>query len=130
MKAHKIRGTIFSGKAEGTEYVKLPWAKKQITQKLGFTPYPGTLNVRLTEKDSMKLKETLDRAKPIEISPASGYCRGRCFKAWLEGNLACAVIIPDVKNYPNDVVELIAPVNLRKTLHVDDGDTIEVKIML
>jgi riboflavin kinase len=130
LKAHSIRGTVFSGKAEGAKYAKLPWARKQITEKVGFTPYPGTLNIRLTDEDAMKLREILDMTKPIEILPATGYCRGRCFKARLEGNLACAVVIPEVTDYPKNVIELIAPLNLRKTLHADDGDTIEVKIVL
>ncbi|PIU59668.1 riboflavin kinase, partial [Candidatus Bathyarchaeota archaeon CG07_land_8_20_14_0_80_47_9] len=44
-----IKGKISTGKGEGAQFVKLPWVRKQIIQKLGFTPFPGTLNIRLTE---------------------------------------------------------------------------------
>ena len=100
-----------------------------MAEKLGFIPYPGTLNIKLTE-DKVNIKKLLKKAKAIEISPAPGFCRGKCFQAYLMGNLKCAIIIPEVENYPEDVIEVIAPVNLREKFKPKNGSVIEVRIVL
>jgi len=122
-----IEGKAFSGKGEGARFVKLPWVKKQIEEKLGFTPFLGTLNLRLRE-NGVKLKEQLEKIDSIEILPVEGFCRGKCFKAYLMDSLECAVVVPEVAEYPADVIEIIAPVNLREKLQLKDGDVVEVKI--
>lgn len=127
--AIQFEGKIFSGSGEGAKFVSLPWVKKQITKKLGFTPYLGTLNIKLTE-DSLNFKELLKKAKAIEISPSEGFCRGKCFEAYFMDELKCAIVMPDVANYPVDIVEVIAPINLRERFHLRDGDAVTVKIIL
>ena len=123
----RIKGKVFSGTGEGAKFMELPWVKKQMEEKLGFVPYPGTLNIKLS-KDKVKFKNLLKRAKPIEILPAEGYCLGKCLKAHLVNGLECAIVLPEVKNYPEDVIEIIAHVNLREKLQLKDGDIIEVMI--
>jgi len=123
-----IKGKVFSGKGEGAKFIKLSWVRKQIKEKLGFTPYSGTLNIKLAE-DGIKHKKLLKKAKSIEISPVMGFCRGRCFKAYLMDNLECAIVVPEVENYPEDILEIVASINLRKKLQLRDGNIIEVKIL-
>jgi riboflavin kinase len=129
LKALRIKGMVFSGKGEGTKFIKLPWVRRQITEKLGFTPHLGTLNIKLS-RESLKFKTILEMAEAIEISPDAGFHGGRCFKAYLMNDLKCAVVIPETSDYPKDVLELIAPVNLREKLRLGDGDCVDVKILL
>jgi riboflavin kinase len=124
-----IQGKIFSGTGEGAKFIQLPWVKRQITKKLGFTPYQGTLNIKLTE-DSLNLKELLKKVDAIEILPSKGFSRGKCFEAYFMDELKCAIVMPDVVNYPVDVVEVIAPINLREKFNLKDGDMVDVKIIL
>jgi len=70
------------------------------------------------------------KSKGTEILPATGFCHGRFFEAYLKDNLKCAVVIPEVANYPEDIIEIIASVNLRERLQLKDGDDIEIKILL
>ena len=72
----------------------------------------------------------LDDAGGLELTPPEGCCRGLLFKARLHATVECAVVIPKVQNYPNDVLEIIAPVNLRNRLDLSDGDTVELEIIL
>jgi CTP-dependent riboflavin kinase len=51
------------------------------------------------------------------------------FRAKLE-NLECAVIFPDVLDYPEDVVEIVAQENLRKRLGLIDGSRARVLVIL
>jgi len=128
LKTLLLKGEVFSGKGEGTEFIKLPWVRKQIKEKLGFTPYLGTLNIRLTER-SVILKNLLKNAQGIEITPAEGFHRGVCFKAYLMG-LECAVVIPEVQDYPENTLEVVAPTKLREHLKLKDGSIIEIKVLL
>lgn len=129
MRILRIRGIVFSGKGEGAKFIELPWVKKQITEKLGFSPYRGTLNIELV-KEEFEKRALLEKAQAIEISPVKGFSRGRCFKANLMDKLECAIVIPEVPNYLENVIEVIAPTNLRKKLQLRDGDSVEVKILM
>ena len=122
-----LKGKVFSGNKRGKTFVNLPWVKKQINEKLGFNPYIGTLNLRLpNEADINELRE----ANGIKIIPEKGYYEGKCFKALLMGKVEGAVVLPDVPEYPPDLLEVLAPVNLRETLGLNDGVEIEVTITI
>lgn len=124
-----IKGKVVSGRGEGTKYIKLPWVARQITEKLGFIPYPGTLNIKL-KHSHISFKKLLKEANYLEILPKNGYCRGKCFNAYLMDVIKCAVVVPEVASYPEETIEIIAPINLREKLKLKDGDSVEVKIIL
>jgi riboflavin kinase len=121
-----FKGTVFSGNGEGRKFIELPWVKQQIQEKLGFTPYAGTLNIRLA-KDSVGQKKLLEKAKGIEVYPERGYYPGLLIKANM-GILECAIVIPQVPNYPINVLEIIAPVYLREHLKISDGGEVTVTV--
>jgi len=122
-----LKGKVSSGNKRGKQFVNLPWVKKQINEKIGFNPYIGTLNLRLINETDI---HELRKAKGIKIKPEEGYCEGKIFKALLIRKVEIAVILPDVPEYPADVLEILAPVNLRKTLELKDGVEIEVTITI
>jgi riboflavin kinase, archaea type len=121
-----FKGTVFSGNGEGRKFIDLPWVKGQIKEKLGFTPYIGTLNIHLS-KESVKQKKLLQNAQQSEIYPEKGFCKGKLIQAGID-NLECAIIIPEVTNYPNDVLEVIAFWYLRERLRIADGDEVTVTV--
>jgi riboflavin kinase len=123
-----FQGMVFSGNGEGRKFIGLPWVKRQIHEKLGFTPYAGTLNIRLT-KESVLKKDMLKKAEKLEISPEKGYCTGILIEACLEG-LNCGIVQPKVPNYPQDVLEVIAPWSLRERLKLEDGSEVCVVVTL
>jgi len=125
----RVEGTVFSGAGEGAKFARLPWFKRQILDKIGFVPYEGTLNLRL-DGENLKARKVLEEANPIIIIPKEGYCYGKCFKAYIDGLAEGAVVVPQVENYPKDVLEIIAPVNLREKLGLKDGDRLRISILL
>lgn len=125
-KTLRFNGIVFSGDGEGAKFIRLPWVRKQIKEKLGFTPFLGTLNLKIVKGNAL---ESLKKAKATEIEPAQGYCRAKCFNAYLAGSVKCAIIRPEIVDYPIDVVEIIAPTNLREKLHLKDRDMVEVEIV-
>jgi riboflavin kinase len=124
MKKMEFSGKVFSGKGGGKKFLEMDWVKRQINVMLGFTPYAGTLNIRLSDK-SVEHRKLLETAASLTVRPVEGYCSGKLFKASI-GTVECAIVIPEVAGYPQNVLEIIAPVNLREKLRLADGDEITV----
>jgi len=122
-----LKGNVFSGHKRGRLFVDLPWVKKQINEKLGFNPYIGTLNLQLPNKTALN---RLREADGIKIVPKKGYFEGKCFKALVNEKIEGAVVLPDVPDYPPDLLEVLAPVNLRKTFELKDGMEVKISIRI
>lgn len=123
-----LEGRVYPGKGDGAKFMKLSWVKNQIKEKLGFAPYPGTLDVRITE-ESVKLKRALAEGDGIKILPVPGFYPGKCYKASFKTELKCAIVLPEVACYPEDLIEIIGSENLRKKFRLSDGDPVQVKVM-
>ncbi|MGZ4850316.1 MAG: DUF120 domain-containing protein [Candidatus Bathyarchaeia archaeon] len=91
---------------------------------MGFAPYLGTLNVRLS-KESVKQKKLLEKAEQFEVCPEKDYCTVIMIKGKVEG-LECGIIVPKVSSYPDDVLEVIATWCLRERLKIADGNEVTV----
>ena len=124
MKQTQLTGTVFTGTGEGKKYLTLPWVKHQLEEALGYTPYPGTLNLRLS-KQTATHRKLLETPNATRIQPAKGYSTGILHKAHIS-TVECAIIIPENPTYPRDYLEIIAADYLREKLKLKDGDTITV----
>ncbi len=123
-----VKGKVFTGLSEGGRYTQLAWVRKQIKEKLGFDPYPGTLNLLLSSE--IRMSSLLSKAKGWEIQPEEGYFSGRFYRAVVMGGIHVAVVRPGVLGYPENVIEIMAPICLREKLRLKDGDEVEVVIWL
>ncbi len=121
-----LDGKIISGQGNGKKYLALPWVKQQMEEKLGFTLYLGTLNLKLSS-ESAKRRKLLETTETLKIRPAEGYCVGLLFKAAI-GETECGIVIPQVEGYPKNLLEIIAPTDLREFLHLSDGDAVAVTV--
>ncbi len=123
-----FEGKVVTGKGDGKKYIQLPWVRYQFERKLGYVPFFGTLNIRLNKKSVWKKRE-LKPPKALTICPAEGYCVGLVFPANICG-LECAILLPQVEGYSEDLLEVIAPVCLREALSVKDGDLVSVTMCI
>jgi riboflavin kinase len=119
-----LKGKITTGQGEGAKFLNLLWVKRQIQKSLQFRPYAGTLNLLLSD-ESIKDKNLLKKTQYIKIEPVKGFCEGILVPALVKSQ-KCAIIIPEIANYPNNMIEIIAPVNLRHKLKAKDGDEVSV----
>ena len=125
----KISGVIVSGVKQGAFFTGLEWVQKQCLEKLGFKPWPGTLNLRIDDDDDIRNLERLWRTGGIElVPPDSDYCSGHVFPVSV-GGIAGAIVAPaeEVRVHGGDIVEIISPLRLKDALGVKDGDTITFK---
>jgi riboflavin kinase len=125
-----FRGTLFTGLNEGRYYVSLDGYLVNFARALGFKPFPGTLNLRLTNEAMIEQRRRLDLMKGIEVPGFSDGSRSygpvKCFKAKIAGNLPGAVLAIERTHYDSSVLELVSPVNLRASLGLKDGDECSV----
>jgi riboflavin kinase len=128
-----ITGEVFTGLGEGAYYVSLNGYRTQIVEKLGFDPYPGTLNLKLTDPSDMYFREILSHRVGILIKGFSDgrrtYGSVKAFKAKMH-NIDAAVLLIERTHYGRDTLEVIAPVNLRQALSLKDGDRVSVEVYL
>ena len=126
-----FEGKIVSGMGEGKYYTEQKGYLEQFTQKLGFTPYPGTLNVEIEYIERNKLR-LLRNAEGIIISGFKTRNRTfgdvHCFKATIH-KTKCYIVLPRRSHYSN-ILEIIAPINLRDKLTLQDNNTVRVEISL
>lgn len=127
-----LEGILFSGIGEGAWYVSRPGYRRQFAEKLGFDPYPGTLNIRL-KNGSEEERKLLELFPHIQID---GFRDGertfgpvRCYKARINDSEEGALISAVRTHYAVGVIELIAPANLRAKLRLKDGDNIKARVV-
>ena len=125
---------VFTGLGEGAYYVTREGYKRQFVEKLGFEPYPGTLNLRITDPESLRARRELDYYPGIEIrgfeAEGGTFGAGKCFRALVNDEIEAAVVIAYRSHYGPSVLEVISPVYLRGKLGLKDGDEVKVKIFL
>jgi riboflavin kinase, archaea type len=124
----KFVGTVYSGKGCGRFFVEMPWVMRQLKEITGFTPFLGTLNLRLVS-ESTKQRGLLTPQNGAVVKPENGYLPGYLYKAKIF-DMDCYVVVPDVPDYPKDLLEVIAAENLRTRFNVKDGDTIAVTVSI
>ncbi len=125
----RFSGQVTSGLGEGRYYLSQPGYIVQFQERLGYTPYPGTLNIRVDPKELLRIDGLRDwEGIRIDGFQASGRTFGgaSCYGGRINGR-PCHLIRPDRSHY-QDVVELIAPESLRESLSVHDGDTVSVEV--
>ena len=128
-----LEGTVFTGLGEGAYYITKEHYRKQFIEKLGFDPYPGTLNLKLTTEYDMKTRTELEAYPAVEIQGFKNEDRTfglvKCYPAKIENKTKGALILALRSHYDRSVLELIAPVNLRKHLNLKDGNKVKVEIL-
>jgi len=124
-----LKGKVISGLGEGRYYTEQDGYIDQFKQKLGFVPYPGTLNVEIEYVERNKLR-LLKNSKAIDINEFKTRNRTfgsvRCFRAKINGSDG-AIVIP-LRTHYSSVLEFISHDYLRGKLNLKDGD--EVKIVI
>jgi len=132
----ELSGTITRGMGEGQHYISLPGYMEQFREKLGYEPYPGTVNVTMSD-ESVRRRAALRGFETVHVEGWEDEDRtfgpASCYPATLETSDGdryeeTHVIVPDRTHYDEDRLELIAPDRLRDGLGLEDGDRVHVYV--
>ncbi len=126
----KLVGRVVSGLGEGSYYMGQRGYREQFKRVLGFEPYPGTLDVKLSG-GSTGLRAELENLPGERIegftTAERTFGHVKCFSARL-GRTRVAVVMPS-RSSNVGIIELIAPKNLRRNLRLKDGDPVRVEVI-
>jgi len=124
-----LHGKVANGMGEGGYYICQPQYMEQFEKVLGFTPFEGTFNLSVDKEDMNKLEM---------MKSSSGYLingftsEGRSFgnviayKAKIR-NIDCAVVVPERSHY-KEIIEIICQYHLRRTLSLNEGDSVDLRV--
>ena len=128
----ELKGTLVSGMGEGAYYMSLKGYTNQFKSKIGYVPFPGTLNVRLDKKvhqEAIRQFESLDGILIKSFSDGKRtYGWVKCFPAKLNQSINCQLIILERTHHDDSIIELISKVCIRKSGRLKDGSKVTIKI--
>ena len=130
-----LEGIVFTGLGEGAYYISRERYRKQFIEKLGFDPYPGTLNLKLTTDYDVKTCSELEAYPAIEIEGFTNTNENRtfgpvkCYPVIIENKVKGALISALRSHYDTSVIEVIAPIFLRTQLKLKDGHKVKVEVL-
>ena len=127
----KIQGSIVDGIGEGAYYVEV--YSDRFKKALGFEPYAGTLNVRVSTDDA---RRAINRMKHTPPKVVTGFTHeGRtfgdviCYRVKVNDEIEAVVVIAQRTHHSEDILEVIAPINIRKKLKLSDSDPVTLTII-
>ncbi len=126
-----LKGKVVNGLGEGAYYMSQQGYRDQFSSCLGFTPFPGTLNLRLDPTQE-------DTRRELETRPAitiHGFRQGtrtfgevRCYPAIINGRVEGAVALIHRTHHDESIIEIIAPTHLRRSLSLEEGSDVTLTI--
>ena len=129
-----ITGVITSGMGEGAYYMSMKGYTKQFKSKLGYVPYPGTLNVQLKDKN---FSEAISQLSNYEGTMINSFSDGKrtfgwvkCFKSKINNKIDCELILLERTHHDTSIVEFISKNNIRKSLKIGNKPNVKVKISI
>lgn len=122
----RIKGKIARGIGESGTFLGIPWVNKQLCEKMGFQPWEGTLNIVVEDQDAQQLLREKGEERLVAEQP--GFCDALIFRALLNEKYECGIVLPLVPNYSATLIEIVAPIKIKETLGVDDGDEVALDV--
>jgi riboflavin kinase len=134
----RITGIIYSDLGVASSFMALDWVQLGLKQGLGFAAFPATLNVRpRTPEDAATWQRIRTESAGVPLGSAEGgFCGARLYRIEIFGETKAgakkiegAILVPEVKDYPTDKIEIVAPVRLKDHLGVGDGDALILELL-
>src|SRR5438093_5149319 len=123
---------VLSGLSEGAYYMDMERYRKQFKTKIGFDPFPETLNLRV-KKEDLGARRELDSNAFIEIEGFANKTRTygavKGYRAIINGEVQGAVIVPVRAHYGEDVIEVISLEKLRTRFNLKVGDAVNIRVI-
>ena len=128
----EFEGVVVSGLFEGAYYVSKEGYQNQIVERLGFEPFPGTLNIKIGEEDYDK-RRRLERGEYIRLEGFKdgerSFGAAHCFPCIINDEIEGALIVAERSIHDYGVMEIISSYYLRRKLELADGDKVRVSFV-
>ena len=139
LQALLIVGEVCEGMHEGRYYVSIKGYYDQFKEKLGFEPYKGTLNLRLSDTNIAILREKLSHITPVIIEGFRDQDREygpvKCYDVYISRldnrdlKQKAAILEIQRTHHEKNIVEILAKPYLRDYFNLKDGDKLIIEII-
>jgi HAD superfamily hydrolase (TIGR01549 family) len=124
-----IEGRLVRGLGRAADFTQIDWVRRRLIELAGIDPYPGTVNLALADEENRaRWKRWRDQPGHAMEPANTAFCRARCYPVRIAGCIPAALLLPEVADYPEDKVELVAALPLREHLSLGEGDTISIEL--
>ncbi len=146
-----FKGKIVTGMGEGSYYMSKKGYKDQFREKLGYEPFPGTLNVKLEEQIYKDTKREITSYPSIYIHGFKDENRTfgwvKCYptilipenkenyKVWKNNKenyekmeIESSILLLERTHHNNSLVEVISPVCIKETASLKNGDIVTIEL--
>ncbi|MDH3977557.1 MAG: HAD-IA family hydrolase [Gammaproteobacteria bacterium] len=119
---NQVRAFVRTGAGQAANFTQLDWVRTQLLSESGIDPYPGTLNLKVeSDEEQLNWARIKKRTDYLQMTPEGGFCAARLFPVRINGELPGAALIPEVDDYADDQIEVVASVSLREHMNLVDG---------
>jgi riboflavin kinase len=122
----KIDGEVTTGLGKAAYFLSQEFYTKEFEKNLGFIPYPGTLNVIVSEEYLDRINEIKNSCDNL-IKPDEGFGAVKYIKAVLNDEVNGAIVFPAKTTHEENYLEFIAENKLRDDLGLSDGDIVSLE---
>ena len=119
----KIDGEVTTGLGKAAYFLSQDFYTKEFKKNLGFIPYPGTLNVIVSDEHLDEINEIKDKCQNL-IKPDEGFGAVKYIEAILNDEIEGAIVFPSQTTHEENYLEFIAENKLREELNLNDGDIV------
>ena len=122
----KINGEVTTGMGKGAFFLSQEFYKNSFKKNLGFQPYPGTLNVIVSDEYLSQIKDIKNNCQNI-IKPEGDFGAVKYIEAKLNGSVKGAIVFPAKTAHEENYLEFICEKKLRDELNITDGDVVSLE---
>ncbi len=122
----KIDGEVTTGLGKAAFFLSQEFYTREFKKNLGFVPYPGTLNVIVSEEYLNEINEIKNTCENL-IKPDEGFGAVKYIEAKLNDKIKGAIVFPAKTTHEENYLEFIAEDKLRDELSLNDGDIVSLE---
>ncbi|MBI5910044.1 MAG: HAD-IA family hydrolase [Betaproteobacteria bacterium] len=124
-----IEGRLLRGLGQAAGFTQIEWVRRQLVDLAGIDPHPGTVNLALGDEVNRTRWRRWRGLPGHAMEPAdAAFCGARCYPVRIEGRVPAAVLLPEIAGYPEDKLEIVAALPLRRHLSMDEGALVRVEL--
>ena len=122
-----IKGTVTSGQGKGAYFMSLPVYKTQFEKQLNFSPFPGTLNIKISEEEIDAI-HSIGEDKLEIIEGKDNFGDVLLVHATLNNEVDGAIVFPKKTTNKENILEFITSKKLKDTMGIKDGDSVKITL--
>jgi riboflavin kinase len=122
-----IKGIVTSGQGKGAYFMSLPVYKTQFEKQLNFSPFPGSLNIKISETEIDTIQK-IDENKLKIIEGKGNFGDVLLIHATLNDEIDGAIVFPKKTTNKENILEFITYKNLKETIGIKNGDSVKITL--